>query len=136
MTDGFRGQSDDIGTAFKYHSIVLSPLLLVQVLVQQYVAFLNRSAEALSWRIRSLTATGQGWARSRFSISIKMQDGAGKAYVEMPVSGSRLLLRYCLNKGRFFFHCPTHLMIGSSCSSHLPVTCCAPKDLFSADTLY
>ena len=34
-------------------------------------------------------------------ISIKMQDEAGKAYVEMPVSGSRLLLRYCLNKWRF-----------------------------------
>ena len=104
-----------------FTTFVLSPLLLVQILVQQYVAFLNRSAEALSWRIRSLTATGQGWARSRFSISIKMQDGAGKAYVEMRVSGSRLLLRYCLNKGRFLFSLPDtsddwfKLFISSAC---------------------
>jgi hypothetical protein len=31
-----------------FTTFVLSPLLLVQILVQQYVAFLNRSAEALS----------------------------------------------------------------------------------------
>ena len=74
-----------VGTCF-FTSFVLSTLLLVQVLVQQYVAFLNRSAEALSGA--SLTATGQGWARCRFSISIKMQYEAGKAYVEIPVCGS------------------------------------------------
>ena len=61
----------------------------------------------------------------------------GKAYVEMPVSGSRLLLRYCLNKERFLFSLPdTSGDRGSSCLSHLPGTCCALKDQFFCDTLY
>ena len=63
---------------------------------------------------------------------IEMQDGAGKAYVEMPVSGSRLLLRYCLNKGRFLFSLPD--TSGDSGSSVylicLLLACCAPEDQF------